>query len=140
MNIPRLKFHGKIEGHRFRPNEPRAFLTYVKSLSGEDVTVTVNKYRAYKQRSNEQNRYYWGVVVKLLSDETGHSAEEIHEVLKIKFLLKPYNLKGKQLPGATSTADLTTAEFESYLSQVRSWASQELAVYIPAPHEVTFEY
>ena len=140
MSIPRLKFHGKIEGHRFRPSEPRAFLTHVKSLSGEDVTVTVNKYRAYKQRSNDQNRYYWGVVIKLLRDETGHSPEELHEILKLKFLLKTYQLKGKQFPGVVSTADLSTMEFEDLMAKIRSWASLDLGIYIPAPNEVSFEY
>ena len=140
MDQKKLKFHGTIQGHKFLAKEPKAFLAHVKSLSGQEVTVTVNKYRAYKQRSNDQNRYYWGVVIKLLRDETGHSPEELHEILKLKFLLKTYQLKGKQFPGVVSTADLSTMEFEDLMAKIRSWASLDLGIYIPAPNEVSFEY
>lgn len=38
---------------------------------------------AFKQindtRTKRQNRYLWGVVYKLLSDETGNDAEDLHE-------------------------------------------------------------
>lgn len=30
-------------------------------------------------RTNQQNRYLWGVVYKLLSDETGNDPEDLHE-------------------------------------------------------------
>ena len=140
MDQKKLKFHGTIQGHKFLAKEPDAFLAHIRSLSGEEVTVTVTKYRAYKQRSNDQNRYYWGVVIKLLKDETGHSPEELHEILKLKFLLKTYQLKDKQFPGVASTADLSTMEFEDLMAKIRSWASLDLGIYIPAPNEVPFEY
>lgn len=42
--------------------------------------------------------------------------------------------KGHRIEVANSTADLTTSEFESYLSRCREWASAE-GVWIPLPNE-----
>lgn len=91
-----------------------------------------------KDRSNNQNRYYWGVVVKLICDHTGYSADEIHEILKYKFLSYPITLLAKEkeeLYVATSTTKLDTKQFEDYLSRVREWASIKLGVFIPQPNE-----
>lgn len=93
-----------------------------------------------KNRSNPQNRYYWGVCIALLSEHTGYTTDEIHEVLKHKFLkrvLRMLNLKQKNVEEVSiteSTSNLDTIQFEEYLSQVRIWASQ-LGCYLPEPHE-----
>ncbi len=93
------------------------------------------------KRSNPQNRYYFGVVVKLISSHTGFSSLEIHEILKHKFLKRGVvlinNRGGREFQDITeSTTDLNTVQFEEYLSKIRQWASEELSVYIPLPHEV----
>ena len=44
-------------------------------------------------RSNPQNRFYWGVCVYMISERTGFSTEETHEVLKHLFLKKDVVLK-----------------------------------------------
>lgn len=84
-----------------------------------------------KWRSSNENNYYWGVVVEELSQYTGFSPQEVHTLLKNKFLKI---VKGK-LESARSTTELSVYEFEQYLSQVRQWASEELNVYIPTPNE-----
>lgn len=96
---------------------------FLKTLEG-DVMLTVK--RPQKHRSNRENNYYWGVVIDLLSNELGYTADEMHGVLKFHFL------RGK----GDSTAELSTVDFENYLSQIRTWASSELHVYIPEPGEV----
>lgn len=50
------------------------------------VEVAVKRLRA--TRSIQQSRYYWGVVVELIAEHTGYTPEEIHEVLKAKFIPK----------------------------------------------------
>jgi len=45
------------------------YYKYLLSLEGA-VEVIVRKPK--KSRSNPENRYYWGVVVDLISEETGH--------------------------------------------------------------------
>lgn len=87
------------------------------------------------KRSNPQNRYYWAACVNLLSDHTGFNTDEIHEILKHKFLKKRMMLMTTIHDITKSTTELTTAEMEDYLSKVRQWASQELSVNIPEPSE-----
>jgi hypothetical protein len=93
-----------------------------------------------KQRSNPENRYYWGVVIALLSDLTGFSDEEMHEILKKRFLSKTVLIHDSNgmicetVEIGKSTARLTTIEFEDYLSKIREWAST-LGCDIPIPNE-----
>lgn len=111
------------------------FKSHLLSMPNE-VEVIVRPWRV--QRSDRQNRYYHGVVLKLIADECGHTADEIHEVLKGSFLVEFITLKGKEVISFKSTANLSTAEFEEYLSQVRAWASTELKIYIPLPNEIDY--
>lgn len=100
--------------------------------------------RAFKQsRSNQQNRYYWGVVIELLSEHTGFDREEMHEVLKHKFLRKtvwiPKKNGIKEMSVISkSTTGMTTKQFEEYLSQIRQWASIDLGVFLPEPNEADY--
>jgi hypothetical protein len=97
--------------------------------------------RAFKQsRSNNQNRYYWGVVVELLSEHTGFDREDVHEILKHRFLRRTvwvHTKHGTQEQNiiTKSTTGMTTKAFEDYLSDIRRWASAELGVYLPEPNE-----
>ena len=96
-------------------------------------------------RSTNQNSYYWKVIVSMLSEHTGFTPEDMHEVLKHKFLKKEVLLETRVTGGfayqeigiTKSTTSLTTSEFESYCTQIREWASSELCVSIPEPNEET---
>jgi len=137
----KLKFDGKVENKKLVLNDSKAFLNHVAGLDAQEVQITLEKRKKYVQRSNNQNRYYWGVVISILSAETGYSSTEMHEVLKYEFLGRMIKLSEKiQSVTFSSTADLTTSEFEDYLSRVRTWASIKLSIYIPEPNEVPYEY
>lgn len=104
---------------RLTLDDPNAFKAWVATMDGQRVTVTVTK----GQRSHAQNRYYQGVVVPLLAEQTGYEQPEMHEVLKAEFL--PY--------GHASTATLTTAEFTEYVERICRWAAEKLDCIIPPP-------
>lgn len=135
-------FHGEVVEGKMKLYDQERFLKYVRSFRRDDgepvkITLTLKKFR--KQRSNEQNAYYFGVVVEMLADELGYTPEEMHDALKWKFLRK----KGVNIPTVRRTSDLSTVEFEDYLSNIRMWASlppeqEGLGVYIPNPNEITF--
>lgn len=115
-------------------NEKQKLYDYLKTLKGKNL-VKIEKYK--KQRTTPQNSYYWGVVLKYISDETGFSVEEMHEVLKFKFLQKSKVTKGGQLETyIQSTSELTTEEFEEFLDKVRLWSINFLGLNIPLPNEV----
>ncbi len=116
---------------------------YLRSLEGQKVEVVVKKWSEKNQRSIQQNRYYFGVVLKLLSDHTGHTVDELHEILKSIFLKKRIELETKTgiIPQTiyNSTTDLDTVKMEEYLTNIRQWASITLGVYLPLPNEVDYE-
>ena len=129
-------WRGSIIQGELRVENNSEFLCYLSTLEEKNVEVIVRIPKSI--RSYNQNRYYWGVVVNLLSEETGYSKDDMHEVLRGMFLSSIINFKGKEIPMVKSTAELNTKEFEDYLSQIRMWASKDLSVYVPDPNEVNF--
>jgi hypothetical protein len=107
-----------------------AITNYLKGLEQQRVEVVIRKYKS--KRSNEQNKYYFGVVLDILSKHTGYEPDEMHEILKFKFLRKRIS---NDVEYVQSTTKLNTAEMEAYLDKVRRWAAIELLCNIPLPNE-----
>ena len=106
-----------------------------------DCSVLLTIERQHATRSLSQNAYYWGVVVQTLSEHTGFTPDEMHEVLKAKFLPKKLavtdgngEIKGEFVIGGTTTR-LNKIQFGDYLRDIHVWASEDLRVHIPAPNE-----
>jgi hypothetical protein len=107
------------------------FKAYLKTLAGARVRIVVS--RAKKDRSLSQNSYYHGVIVYRLAMEFGYDEPSMHEALKWQFLR--VEDRGP-IPTVRSTTDLSTVEFEDYLSRIREWASMEFGIVLPLPNEV----
>lgn len=123
MILGRIK-NGVIEVQRFFKDE-------IKKWEGNEVEIN----KSTKSRTSQQNRYYWGVVLKIVSQETGFTPEEAHEVYKKKFLTYQKAHKGKLYDFTKSTTDLKTSEFGEYLDKVINHAQTELNLIIPAPED-----
>lgn len=128
---------GVIASGRLEIRQRDRFLVALQRMRDGEVFVTVTRRTA--TRSLQQNRWYWGVIVELLSEHTGYRPEEIHDVLKAKFLPKRLAIadgngaiKGEFVIGG-STTRLNTLEFGEYCEAVRQWALEELGVVIPDP-------
>lgn len=88
-------------------------------------------------RSLQANAFYWACVVETLAEHTGYSPDEMHDVLKAKFL--PKRLAVQDRNGALvgefviggSTVRLTTQEFTEYVRQITAWAEDQLEIEIP---------
>jgi len=113
------------------------FDDHMLSYEGKTVVITVGEQK--KRRSLNLNSYYWAVVVKLLSDETGYDKDEMHEVLKSMFLRTRYQIKGVWVDSTKSTTKLTHKEMSEFIEEVKRFASTTLGVYIPDPNEVEYE-
>lgn len=101
------------------------------------VEVSVEKLR--HPRSNNQNRYYWGVVVAEIAQHTGHDPEQIHELLKMKFSPKWFFYSPREVDNVgvpTSTTRLDTIACVEYTEKCRIWANEFLGLQIPLPGEV----
>lgn len=126
------QFSGRIVKGRLQLAHPDAFRAYTASMKeGEDVYLSVSK--RFKERSLDQNAYYWGVVIPLLSGHIGYFEDEMHEAMKLKFLYR--EVPGK-IPTIVSTARLSTKEFSEYIDRIIAWAAQmDPPLVIPLPNE-----
>jgi hypothetical protein len=107
----------------------------LKSYEAKKVKIT---YDSPKARSIEQNSYYWGVVLKMLSEHIHYSVDEVHEICKYKFL--GYDLKeldGENIPIMKTTRGLSTVDFMGYLEEIKQWAAG-LGLVIPDPNQTEF--
>jgi len=125
-------FSGKIEQGKVKLDSPNRYLVQISRLEGQRIEVVLRKQKV--ERSNQQNSYYWGVIIEILKNHTGYTKDEMHEALKEKFLSAIPDEHG--LKKIRSTAKLNTTEFEEYLDKVRMLAAQNLNCYIPLPNEV----
>lgn len=114
--------------------DKRKLFALLKQLRGR-YTISVDKPK--QSRTLAQNKYYWGVIVPMLSSEFGYFKDEMHELLRRKFLSytkeNPYTGEAEMF--ARSTTKLSTADMEIYLESIRAWALSEFAVYLPLPNE-----
>lgn len=109
------------------------FDTYLRSLEGKDVNISIKP--KTKIRSNPQNNYLWGVCYTLISEHTGYTPEEVHDAMRMMFLLD----RSRTVPTLRSTTTLTTVQMEEYLENIRQWAAKELSCSIPVPNEVDYK-
>jgi len=82
-------------------------------------------------RSQQQNAYYWGVVLDIIGKDLGYLPEEAHQIFAEMFL--SYGKDSRKF--VKSTTKLNTKEMEEYLEKVRRFASMELSIFIPLPNE-----
>jgi hypothetical protein len=95
----------------------------------------------YGEQGN-QNGYYWGAVLPIIAEHTGHTPEELHEIHKQMFCPKKrYLMKdGRSVTVSRSTADLNTVEFTEYLERIRAhWAQDGVVIPDPVKVEVISE-
>ena len=119
----------------------------IKAINGELVGtegkwICLTVGLAKKPRGNKQNRYYWGVVVKLVTQmfrKHGNYVDEndVHEFLKLRVGKLAQNVvmpTGEVIKSLGSSAKLSTVEFSDYCERIRAWAAQ-YGCNIPLPDE-----
>ena len=102
------------------------------SFANKKVTITVEKY--FKQRSGQQNRYLFGVAYKLISDHTGYTIDEVHDLMAKKFIGEKEIKIGKlKVTTHETSTKLSTTDFMGYIASIQKFAAEELDVFIPDP-------
>ena len=126
---------GEVRRGKLTIRQSDVLSAQLSRLRDGPVEIRITRKRA--TRSQQQNRYYWGVVVALIAEHTGYTAEETHTVLKQRFLPKRLamanrngEIVGEYVIGG-STAALSLGEFTDYLEQIKDFALTELDVAIP---------
>ena len=116
--------------------DKQTLISYLKEL-GNDYLVDVKKQR--NTRSNMQNSYYWKCIVQGLAEELGYFPDEMHDLLRAKFLseYEMISINDNQiaLNKIGSTTALNTKAFEVYTEQIRVWAITDLGIRLMLPNE-----
>ena len=121
--------HGSIKDGKLVMNNDHYFLGMIQGFEDTNkVRITIEKERG--TRSQNQNRYYWGVVLPVIAEHMGERVEDLHEVFKSRFLRKKRVWRGGEITILRSTSELTSDEFAEYLSQVIQEGA-ELGVVVP---------
>jgi hypothetical protein len=114
---------------------PLEIIEFVHQVDYEKYWLSIKKYE--EALSEAQRDYYFGVVIKILSETEvyrGYQKDEIHLLMKIRYLKTDENILQSTTSGDPSEAliriyrlfeDLTitqsdTGEFEAYLTRIRA--------------------
>lgn len=107
------------------------FIALLNADKAWEVQIAPHK----KGRSVQQNSLYWKWL-GIISAETGHDADEIHEFCKIKFLPPVFvEINGEVHEARRTTTKLKVDEMSSYMNRVYAWATSELGILLPLPED-----
>ena len=138
--MKKIEITTNIENGKIKRNR-NLILKAFNSFNGKEVVITIKLKR--KQRSNNQNAYYWGVIVpiyqQILSDEWGevYSKEETHEFLKFNcnYIEKVNESTGEVIRASKSTQSNSTTDQEEFHLSCRNLAKDMFNTDIPEPNE-----
>lgn len=106
-----------------------------KFKDGEEVSLVIHNRKP--KRTDQQNRFYWGIYLPLIAKETGEAQrdkrylEGLHEVFKGSFLNDGlFEAFGKKAWIKKSTTELSVSEFCQYIIDI-----EELTGVIAPPTE-----
>lgn len=102
----------KILSERFYKNQINKF------KPGEKVSIVITNKKP--KRTEQQNRYYWGVYLPLIAQETGEAdTDRLHTLFKGKYLTKGiYEVLGQKVRITRSTTELSVGEFNEYIVNI----------------------
>ena len=141
MKQPVPVFEGNIVNKKLKlfEHEKKAITLWCSTFkNGTKLDIIIRKHSS--KRTNDQNRYYWGVVIPILADYFGHdNPEDMHEDLKLKFNPMKSKIDSDKTIGGTTTK-LSTVDFysadTSYIERICRWAASEYAIYVPPPKKI----
>lgn len=136
----KIKIPVKILNRKFASNQ-KLISDILTHYEGHTVDITFQKRR--NKRSNRQNAYYHGVIVKIFQNSIKEmwgeiwSLAETHEFLKSNCNYVEYVNEdtGKIIRKTKSTTENTTTQQEDFHSRCRQLSETFFNVIIPKPNE-----
>jgi hypothetical protein len=110
---------------------PEAFKGAMRSFKRGRIRVKVELEK--ETRSARANRYYFGVVLKAISEHTGYEVDELHDYFKLQFNARELMVGRESAIVGSSTRRLDSQKFYDYLERIRRFASMELGITLPEP-------
>lgn len=106
-----------------------------KAMADAGTPLRIIVTTAETRRNNEQNKRYWGHVLKTISDQAWvdgkrYTADTWHEFFARKFgVCDDVTLPGGEvISRRRSTTEMTVSEFTAYMTEVESHAVSNLGV------------
>jgi len=137
----KIEYTTDIKGGNFSQEIREKLADDLRHLEGKSVTLTIEPITI--NRSDKQNRYYFGCVIEAekqcFKERYGEifTKNEIHEFNKSKFFQREiydaYINEVMVFPG--SSKRFSTVEFEEKLEMIRRYFEVKFNWYIPAPNE-----
>jgi len=126
-------FTSDVKENNLQMNVRRSIAEKLPYFNGKRVEIIIRKLSS--KRSIQQNRYYWAACT-IIANEIGLSKEEVHDILKFKFLQEERVIEatGEIVICFKSTAKLNKSDFADFMDSVIRWAA-EMNIYIPSPDE-----
>ena len=124
-----MYFTGKIIKGKIVWDNKTTLVDYIRGIEdGTKVEVEITE--TPDIRTNKQNKLWWSWM-KIIGNELGYSKNEIHDILKYKFLLREETNDGETTQHLKSTATLTKTEFNKLTQDVFFWANDTLNINLP---------
>lgn len=123
-------FYGKSIGGSIIWNNKKAVLDYLISVEGKPLIISID--REKQRRTLDQNAYYW-FYLRLVSNDTVHTEDELHQLFK-RLFLPPTILKvlGRDIKIPSTTKKLSKVEFGEYLDRICA----EVNIPLPDPKDI----
>lgn len=137
------KVFGKIdEKGKFKPYNEDSLINAFYQLRGKRVELSIRS--ETKQRTNQQNRWYWTEVVPKVFEfftsktEENLTKEDVHEWLKKNFAgSKEIKIGKEEFSRPKSTTELSTVEFNEMVNKIQQFFAQ-YGVVIHDPDQTQF--
>jgi hypothetical protein len=130
----RVTLDGDMQVPTLHIDSPLLYRAALKHLQGR-VTITIAPEE--QKRSLRANAFYHGVILKMMSEESGHLPDELHELMKLRHLSATVvdPITGEERKYGRSTATLTIEEFSVYLERVMLDGAEWLGLSFPPPRK-----
>ena len=115
----------------------------VQQFEGKNVIFSIRK--KTKKRSNQQNNYYWGVIIplatKAILDTWGEiwNKERVHELLLAEcpiYTEKVNKDTGEIMRVVMRSSEMNTIEMNNYWTACGRLLHEYFNVYVPEPNEI----
>ena len=125
-----MKHFGTVYQQKLKLNNKRLFIDSLKQFEGKEIEIRIREKSS--NRSKEQNSMYW-IWIDILSKEIGYTKEEMHTLVKYKFLKRNIvDDDGVEQEVIKSTTTLTTKEFTLFMNDLLYWSSTTLNINLPS--------
>lgn len=136
----RFVFPVTIANGKCTLQDPAKFARVVKSIGNSDNKELILQ-DVEKDRSDNQRKYYYGVIIEITKNHFGYSKDDMHIVWCEKFLSYTVKgLNGQEVKVFKTASQLNTKQTEEFHEQIRQHCLIEHQLNIPLPNEVEGEY